>query len=88
MGLSEKITELAEQYDPDREADAAMSRSLLQGALVGTFMRDVKGGVFGNVVKIHDVEQDQDADGVYLPHFTVITGAGHRVRITLEVEGA
>lgn len=84
VDIQEEITRRAEAYDPEVEADAQASRALLQGALIGHAMHGLRDGP----CRIERVEQDTDKQGNYLPYFTIITGAGHRIRISVEVEEA
>ena len=82
MDLSEHISQLAEEYDPVREHDAQLSRALIQGALFG----HVAGDSFREFISVGGLEQERDDDGNYLPYFVIVTGAGHRIRISVEVE--
>ena len=83
--IQRQITEAAERYDAALEADGQASRALLQGTFMGIVMKEAKGGTLG-ACRIQDLDQDVDEHGNYLPYFTIITGAGHRVRVTFELE--
>jgi hypothetical protein len=86
MGLSEEITKLAESYDPDKEAEEGGIRAILQGAMYMQASLDRPTPPLRDLVKIQEVEQLTDVDGDYLPYFTIVTGSGIRIRVTLEVE--
>lgn len=78
--LSKQISELAEKYDPDREADARASLKLIQGALCASSNK------LRPFIKIDEIDQPVDPQGNYEDYFVISTGAGHRIRVTLEVE--
>jgi len=84
--LSEEISKLAEQFDPEREADAQSVRSLVQGAMYMQASLNAPTPPLRSLVKIRDVEQLVDEHGNYQPWYTIITESGHRLRVTLEVE--
>lgn len=84
--LSTKISELADQFDPDRDHDAQMVRSLIQGAMYVQTGSERPARPLSSLIKISSVEQGKDVHGDYLPYFTIATQAGHRIRVTLEVE--
>jgi hypothetical protein len=84
--LSDEISRLAQEYDPEREADAAAARSLTQGLLVGEMLAQSRINNPYRVLKVRSVEQDMDEQGNYNPYFTVVTESGHRIRVTVEVE--
>jgi hypothetical protein len=84
--LSAQITKLAESYDPIRDSDAAMMRSLLQGMMVATAALNKPSPPLSSLVKIRDVEQERDEFGDYLPYYVIVLQSGTRIRVTLEVE--
>lgn len=86
MGLSEEISRLAETYDPEREGEALAVRAILQGAMYMQTSLNKPTPPLSELVKIRDVEQEKDEYGDYRPYFTIVTQAGHRIRVTLEVE--
>lgn len=60
---------------------AAAVASMLQGVLAMSAVRQ-------DVIKVATVEQGRDEAGTYENHFTVVTAAGHRIRVTVEVEAS
>lgn len=84
--LSDKISELAESYDPDREHEARAIRAILQGAMCMAAQLPRPVPPLSEIVKIVEVEQTLTEDGDYADFYTIITAAGHRIRVTLSVE--
>jgi hypothetical protein len=60
--------------------DDQQVRALLQGQMIGWLLRG------DHMVRLQDVEQTVDDHGDYEHFFTIITGVGHRIRVTVEVE--
>lgn len=81
MGLSEEITRLANEYDPEREFDARSVAKLIQGSLYMYTARDLT-----QIVKTADVELNTDANGNYADYFTIVTESGLRIRVSVEPE--
>lgn len=85
MNISDEISRLAQEYDPEREADAKATRAFTQGMLFAEMAKQLPSNP-NRIIKVIDLEQEKDADGNYLPYFTVVYESGARIRITLEVE--
>lgn len=85
MNLSDEISRLAQEYDPEADLDAKAARSFTQGMLFGELMKQMPGNL-GRIVKVVDLEQEIDEEGQYLPYFVIVYESGARVRVTLEVE--
>lgn len=84
--LSEEISRLAEKYDPVRDGEAHSIRALLQGAMAMQVGLNRPTPPIKDLIDIRSVEQEKDEYGDYRPYFTIVTGAGHRIRVTLSVE--
>lgn len=65
-------------------AQSEWSRAFLQGALHGLLLKGKEEGDF--LLKVREIVQEMDDNGVYLPYFTVVTFSGTRIRVTVEVE--
>jgi len=79
MTYGDKLTELVNAWDPEREADAKAVAAFLQGAIAGSAMH-------GDLnVKVQTVETPQRG-GDYLNYIVIVTESGHRIRITVEAE--
>lgn len=77
---SKLISELANTWDPEKEAEAYSISAFLQGVLAATCMDEMI-----THVKTKTVETPQ-RDGTYERFFTVVTESGHRIRVTVEPE--
>ena len=62
MDIGEQISQLAEKFDPDKEADGLASRAFLQGWMMMDASRRAE---LSGVFKIDNVEQGVDANGDY-----------------------
>lgn len=82
--ISRRVSELASAYDENQEWEARSVARLIQGGLFGLALNI--DSPLRRFVRIHDVEQLQDEEGTYLPHFTVVTESGLRIRISVEPE--
>lgn len=60
--------------------DGLAIRAFIHGALVGAVLHQLKGFLAINV------EQGLEPGGDYEPWFTIVTDAGHRIRVSVEVE--
>ena len=56
----------------------SVQASLIQGVLIGALIRA------DHPLFRAKVEQETDEEGVYLPHFTVTTFSGAKIRVTVE----
>lgn len=91
MDIQEEITKAAEAYDPEYEVDAGASRALLQGSVAGMLIKSIRETPEGQLPRIgacavSNITQGLDEHGNYQPYFTITTGAGHRIKVTFEVE--
>lgn len=84
--LQEQITQLARNFDPEREAEARAVRAILQGAMCMAAQMPRATPPLKDLVKIYQVEQGMTEDGDYQDWYTIVTEAGHRIRVTLSVE--
>lgn len=68
------------EFDPLRDADGQAIRAFLQGTLFGVVSR-------GDMpIPIDSMWTPTSADGDYLNHFIITTKAGHRLRVSVEVD--
>lgn len=79
MGISEEITRLAAEFDPQKDQEKLAVRAAMQGALLG-------GARAQSVIKIADMKLGMDPDGNYEHHFIIVTESGIRIRVSVEVE--
>jgi hypothetical protein len=77
--LSDQISRLAAEFDPQKQADADGVRAFIQGILAGGMARS-------SLVKIDSIETPLDEQGDYLHYFVVVTQSGIRVRVNVELD--
>lgn len=70
----------------DDESEKVAMRAFLQGAMLIQTLSQGPTAPIRGIVKVKDIEQGVDSDGIYLPYFTVVTESGHRFRVTIEAE--
>lgn len=80
---ADAVSQYVEQMrvsDPEAQQTAA----LLQGMLVGLTLQD--GGPVQQFLKVVDIEQGRDDDGIYYRYFHVVLESGLKIRVSIEPE--
>lgn len=83
MSKPTKLDEVVAQEAERIRADGKLVASFIQGTLLGTVFREGRSQIG---VHIAEVETPQDSDGNYEDYFVVVTAAGHRIRVKVELE--
>lgn len=82
---AEAVSRAVEEYEArlNQDPDAAASRALVQGLIVGLMMKEQDQG---GSLRISDIQIGVDEEGNYEHHFVLHMGSGARIRVSCELE--